>query len=129
MRPFLRQRLDLGSVEYCPRPYVVEEIPSAMELRPGQKLFSAVCDAEFVAVKAPSVSVEIGCGGRPVRDERGEPDGEVDASIGDAVLLGKRYADDDLGLELLCTKPGQGALTVNGQLLSMKGAKPLPSSD
>jgi hypothetical protein len=100
-----------------------------MELRPGQKLFSGVCDAEFVVVKAPSVAVEIGCGGRPIRDERGEPTGELDPSAGDAALLGKRYADEELGLEVLCTKAGQGALTLNGAPLLLKGAKPLPSSD
>lgn len=100
-----------------------------MQLRPGQKLFSGVCDAEFVVVKAPSEAVEIGCGGQPVLDERSEPAGEVDASIGDAALLGKRYADEELGLELLCTKAGRGALTLNGEPLLLKGAKPLPSSD
>jgi hypothetical protein len=100
-----------------------------MDLRPGQKLFSGVCAAEFVVVKAPSVAVEIGCGGQPVRDERGEPQGEVDAAIGEAALLGKRYADEELGLELLCTKAGQGVLTLNGEPLLLKGAKPLPSSD
>jgi hypothetical protein len=100
-----------------------------MDLRPGQKLFSGVCDAEFVVVKAPAVPVDLGCGGRPVRDERGAPEAQVDASMGDAVLLGKRYADDELGLELLCTKGGQGALTLNGEPLLLKGAKPLPSSD
>lgn len=100
-----------------------------MELRPGQKLFSGVCAAEFVVVKAPSEPVDLGCGGQALTEERGEPAGGVDASIGDAVLLGKRYADDELGLELLCTKGGDGALTLNGELLLLKGAKPLPSSD
>jgi len=100
-----------------------------MELRPGQKLFSGVCDAEFVVVKAPDTPVEIGCGGQPVLEERSETKGEPDASIGDAVQLGKRYSDDELGLELLCTKAGRGALTLDGAPLLMKGAKPLPSSD
>jgi hypothetical protein len=49
--------------------------------------------------------------------------------VGDGPLLGKRYADDDLGLELLCTRAGTGALTVDGRPLLLKGAKPLPSSD
>lgn len=64
-----------------------------------------------------------------------EDDGHVldaaslDASLGEGPVIGKRYAVDDLGLELLCTKGGGGALTVDGRVLSMKGAKPLPSSD
>ena len=32
-------------------------------------------------------------------------------------------------LELLCTKGGDGTLTLNGAALSIKGAKPLPASD
>lgn len=100
-----------------------------MDLRPGQKLFSGVCDAEFVVVKAPAEPVDISCGGQPVRQERGAREGQVDLSIGDTALLGKRYADDGLGLELLCTKGGEGALTLNGAPLALKGAKPLPSSD
>ena len=101
-----------------------------MKLRPGQKLHSAVCDAQVVVVKAPGADVEIGCGGAPLLDD-GESDAAatLDASLGDGPLLGKRYADDDLGLELLCTRAGTGALTVDGRLLQLKGAKPLPSSD
>ena len=102
-----------------------------MKLRPGQKLHSAVCDAQVVVVRAPSAEVEVGCGGAPLLDEGQEPEGGavLDPALGDGPLLGKRYADDDLGLELLCVRPGKGALTVDGRPLLVKGAKPLPSSD
>lgn len=102
-----------------------------MLLRPGQKLRSAVCDAQLVVVKAPATDVDVGCGGAPVLVEGQEPDGAatLDPELGKGPLLGKRYADDDLGLELLCSRPGRGALTVDGRPLSVKGAKPLPSSD
>ena len=101
-----------------------------VELRPGQKLQSAVCDAQVVVVRAPSAEVEICCGGAPVLGEGESPGGAVlDSSLGDGVLLGKRYVDEDLGLELLCTRAGAGALTVEGRVLLVKGAKPLPSSD
>lgn len=102
-----------------------------MKLRPGQKLHSAVCDAQVVVVKAPADAVEVGCGGAPLLDDgqQAEAATPLDASLGDAPQLGKRYADDDLGLELLCTRAGAGALTVDGRLLLVKGAKPLPSSD
>lgn len=102
-----------------------------MELRAGQKLRSAVCEAQVVVVKAPATDVEIGCGGAPMLTDDQEPDASavLDASLGDPPLLGKRYADEELGLEVLCTKPGEGALTVDGQPLLIKGAKPLPSSD
>lgn len=102
-----------------------------MKLRPGQKLHSAVCDAQVVVVRAPSDAVELGCGGAPLLDDgqHAESAATLDASLGDGPLLGKRYADDDLGLELLCTRAGTGALTVDGRPLLVKGAKPLPSSD
>jgi hypothetical protein len=45
------------------------------------------------------------------------------------VLLGKRYELAGAGVEVLCTKAGAGPLTLDGELLSQKGAKPLPSSD
>jgi hypothetical protein len=44
-------------------------------------------------------------------------------------LLGKRYADEAIGLEVLCTKAGQGSLSVGDTALAVKEAKPLPSSD
>lgn len=102
-----------------------------MKLRPGQKLHSAVCDAQVVVVKAPDGDVEVGCGGAPLLDDGEQADGsaQLDPSLGEGPLLGKRYADDDLGLELLCTRAGTGALTVDGRPLPLKGAKPLPSSD
>lgn len=102
-----------------------------MKLRPGQKLQSAVCGAQVVVVRAPDADVELGCGGAPlVEDGQEAPAGAaLDASLGDGPQMGKRYADEDLGLELLCTRPGDGALTVDGRVLPLKGAKPLPSSD
>ena len=101
-----------------------------MQLKAGQRLASTVCDAEVVVVKAPAGDVEVGCGGAPmVEAGQDAPRGTLDSSLGDAVLLGKRYADEEAGLELLCTKAGEGALTLDGTVLGLKGAKPLPSSD
>ena len=47
----------------------------------------------------------------------------------DGILLGKRYSDGATGLEVLCTKAGEGSLALNGESLLLKEAKPLPSSD
>jgi hypothetical protein len=102
-----------------------------MQLRPGQKLHSAVCNAQVVVVRAPAAEVEISCGGAPLLEDgqdRG-PAAQLDPTLGEGPRLGKRYADEELGLELLCTRPGDGALTVDGHVLLQKGAKPLPSSD
>jgi len=102
-----------------------------MELKPGQKLHSAVCGTQVVVVKAPAAPVEVGCGGAPMLPDGEEATGSpvLDASVGEAPLMGKRYADDDLGIELLCTRAGEGAITVDGNALPVKGAKPLPASD
>ena len=102
-----------------------------MELKPGLRLESATCDAQVVVVKAPKdvSDVDVRCGGEPMR-ELGTGGDRLPISIeGDATLLGKRYEDAELGLELLCTQGGDGALTVGDQPLLVKGAKPLPSSD
>ena len=55
--------------------------------------------------------------------------GSPDPSLSGGTLLGKRYADEASGLELLCTKAGVGTLTLDGSVLDVKSAKPLPSSD
>lgn len=101
-----------------------------MILKPGAKLRSAVCDAQFVVVRAPTDEVDLACGGATLLG----PDDEdvrvaIDPALATGSLLGKRYAVEDLGLELLCAKAGDGALTCNGQPVELKGAKPLPSSD
>ncbi len=44
-------------------------------------------------------------------------------------LVGKRYVNAADAVELLCTKGGKGELAVDGEPLSVKQAKALPSSD
>ena len=43
--------------------------------------------------------------------------------------MGKRYADEESGIEVLCTKPGEGSLSLGDVALLQKDAKALPSSD
>ena len=102
-----------------------------MELRPGLRLESATCNTQVVVVKAPKdvSDVDVRCGGQTMREIGAGGDRLPLTGEGDATLLGKRYADDDLGLELLCTQGGDGALSVGDASLLVKGAKPLPSSD
>ena len=102
-----------------------------MLVRPGQKLHSAVCETQVVVVRAPAVDVELACGGAPLLAD-GDPapaDATIDPAFAEGSLLGKRYGDEELGLELLCAKPGAGSLACNGVPLPLKGAKPLPASD
>jgi hypothetical protein len=61
-----------------------------------------------------------------------DPAGEKGTIAGDAAggtALGKRYVSADESLEILCTKAGDGSLGADGELLSLKEAKPLPASD
>ncbi|MBH0122681.1 hypothetical protein I0Q12_25595 [Rhodococcus sp. CX] len=102
-----------------------------MILEAGQSLASSVDTTTVVVVRAPEADVSLTCGGAPmVIGKKGEGDGSsIDpANVGGA-QLGKRYADDDTGLEILCTKPGTGRLDLDGRPLPLKTAKPLPSSD
>jgi hypothetical protein len=43
--------------------------------------------------------------------------------------MGKRYVDEADSVELLCTKPGDGLPALDGEVLQLKDAKPLPASD
>jgi hypothetical protein len=102
-----------------------------MELKPGLRLESATCDTQVVVVRAPKdvTDVDVRCGGHPLRELGTGGERLAVAREGEATLLGKRYADEDLGLELLCTQGGEGSLSIGDAPLPVKGAKPLPSSD
>ena len=101
-----------------------------MELKAGARLRSAVGDAEFVVIRADGGDVALTCGGLPVLDSDDDAAKvAVQAGHEGPLLLGKRYVDESDTLEVLCTKPGEGALAVDGHQLQLKSAKPLPSSD
>jgi len=92
-------------------------------LKAGTRLRSAVCSSEVMVVAAPKEEVEISCGGAPLIALDAEPPagGSLSPEASGGSQIGKRYVSEAGDLELLCTKPGQG--------LTVKGAKPLPSSD
>ena len=100
-------------------------------VRPGTRLFSAVCSTEMIAVKAPGVPVDVTIGGsEPVLAAADRPsDGSVAPGYGGGSAMGKRYVDADNAIELLCTKPGDGLPALGGVLLEVKDAKPMPASD
>lgn len=101
-----------------------------MKLKPGGRLKSAVCATEVMVIAAPDGDVKIECGGAQMLEVGGDsPGGEVSADHSDGTALGKRYTTESGDLELLCTKPGDGSLSLGGTPLAIKGAKPLPSSD
>src|SRR5436190_9545862 len=101
-----------------------------MQLRAGQRLKSTACDTEVVVVRAPDGDVDVRCGGEPmVALDEDAPKSSVQAGFDEGTLLGKRYANEDDGIELLATKAGKGSLALGTTLLPRKDAKPLPSSD
>lgn len=100
-------------------------------VKPGTRLFSAVCSTELIAVKAPGVPVDVTIGGaEPVLAAADRPiGGTVAAGYGGGAAMGKRYVDADDAIELLCTKAGDGLPALGGALLELKDAKPMPASD
>jgi hypothetical protein len=102
-----------------------------MELKPGSRWKSAVCGAQLVVVRPPSVDGELQCGGVAVlpQSDPSDPTGDVDPAHANGVLIGKRYTDIASGIEVLGAKPGAGSLAFNGVALTLKEAKPLPASD
>jgi hypothetical protein len=100
-----------------------------MQVRAGTRWRSAVCETEVVVVRAPHEGLELGCGGAALLPiDTARPDGAEPApGLSGGTELGKRYGGEDY--ELLCTKPGAGTLTVDGEPMPMKAPKSLPSSD
>lgn len=100
-------------------------------LKPGARLFSAVCTTEMITVKAPAGEVELTIGGAMPLLSAADRDaaGAVADGHGGGAAIGKRYVDESETLELLCTKPGDGVPAIDGVVLGLKGSKPLPSSD
>jgi hypothetical protein len=109
-------------------------MPETMSLTVGVRLRSQTCTTEVIVVRAPDVPVKLACGGAPMVDMDTTPDPALQADgvsdeLSGGTLLGKRYATTDESLEVLVTKPGAGSLTVDGQILEVKTARALPSSD
>ena len=102
-----------------------------MELKAGGRLRSAVCSTEVMVIAAPDGDLKIECGGAPMLAMGSEPSGggSVSPDHAGGTAIGKRYTTEAGDLELLCTKPGEGSLSLDGAPLAIKGAKPLPSSD
>ncbi len=101
------------------------------ELKAGVRLKSVVCTTEIVVVRAPNLwGVEVLSGGEPMVELAAKaPSRMAMSDDGPGTLLGKRYVDDDLEFEVLCTKGGEGTLEVKGRAMRIKAAEPLPSSD
>jgi hypothetical protein len=100
-------------------------------LKPGLRLKSAVCSTEVMVIRSPGTQALITCGGTEMLavTEAVPAGAQLDAAHAGGSLIGKRYVDAAEALELLCTKGGEGSMSVDGGALSIKQAKALPSSD
>jgi hypothetical protein len=97
----------------------------------GSRLRSVTCETEVVVVRGAGDEIDLRCGGQamvPIEEAAGSVGAPV-APFDEGTIVGKRYVSEDESLELLCTKPGAGSLSLGDVALSVKGAKPLPSSD
>ena len=99
-------------------------------MKAGLRLGCPRCTTEVIVVRPPGGEVTVACAESPLvdLDAARTTQGHEDPG-GEGALLGKRYEDVEAGLELLCTKAGTGALSCDGRAMTVKGAKPLPSSD
>jgi hypothetical protein len=100
--------------------------------RLGQVLASPVDSTTVIVVRAPDTDIDLTCAGVAMWDPRGGgacPAGQPDPSQLSGTRMGKRYADERIGLELLCTKAGRGTIAVGGVPLPQQGPKLLPASD
>lgn len=101
-----------------------------MQLKTGARLKSTVCDAEVMVISAPDDSAALTCGGAPMADATSDTEkGAINEDHKLGVQIGKRYIDAETKLEVLCIKPGEGSLALNGDTLLLKDSKKLPKSD
>ncbi len=101
------------------------------QLKAGSRLRSAVCATEIMVIAAPGGDVDVKCGGEAMIEIGAAPPAgaSISPNAAKGTALGKRYVNEAGDLELLCTKPGEGSLGLGDTLLTLKEAKPLPSSD
>jgi hypothetical protein len=99
-------------------------------LKPGMRLRSATSVAEVIVIRCNDGDIDLRSGGVPLVTLDHEVIIQEPASgFDEGLLIGKRYGTDEQNIELLCTKAGVGALSIGEELLPLKEAKPLPSSD
>jgi hypothetical protein len=99
------------------------------ELTVGTRLYSTACHTEIIVIRAPQSHTELSCAGAPMAADDGARSATPAGGADHGVVLGKRYVDEQTGLEVLCTKAGAGPLVADGRPLVIKAAKALPASD
>jgi hypothetical protein len=100
-------------------------------IKPGLRLKSAVCSSEIIVIRGSLPAADLRCGGARMiaAGDAMSGAGQLDPAYATGTLIGKRYIDAADRIEILCTKAGEGSLTLDGEPLVVKQAKALPSSD
>ncbi len=103
----------------------------SLTVKAGSRLYGATSTTELIVVKTPSAELDLTIGGQPALLDASGRTGATDIAEGHGggAAMGKRYVDSSGGVELLCTKAGEGLPAVAGEVLQLKDAKPLPASD
>lgn len=97
-----------------------------MPLKPGARLATPTSACEVLVVRVPSTDESLTCAGGAMAQDA--PTGGPSDAHAD-VQIGKRYADEQSGLEVLCVKAGCGPLQFGERDLVLRTPKALPSSD
>jgi hypothetical protein len=110
-----------------------------MSITPGSRWASTVSSIEVVVVRPGAGVTALTCGDAPMVPAGTTAPGTTAPGTtapgttapvnGEGCQLGKRYVDETTGLQLLCTKPGNGVVAVDGRPVQLLAAKPLPASD
>lgn len=101
-----------------------------MLLKTGMRLASVTDATQVIVTRATADDVDLRCGGAPmVVAGEAATEATMDPQFSTGTAMGKRYGGEDVPVELLCTKPGLGTLSIGADPLPLKEAKALPASD
>ncbi len=96
-----------------------------IQLERGMTLRSAADGCELLVIKAPAEPIDLRYGGHPFGEVTG---GMIESGFDAGTLLGRRYFSEEHGVEALCTKGGNGSLSVGTTLLLLKPFRPMPAT-
>jgi hypothetical protein len=72
------------------------------------RLLSTARDTQVVVVRALTGEIDLRCCAAPLREHRQHANGATPDAGGEPTHLGRRYVDDEAGIEPLCTRLDAG---------------------
>ena len=97
-----------------------------MPAETGKRYVCATCGAEVIVTRGGDEVLYCDHGGGQGRAEAEDLD-EREGSV--AIQLGRRYVDEQSGIQVLCTKAGEGSLFIGEREMEVQQPRALPSSD